>query len=405
MNQTTAPDPAARLAAPAANPAPDPAAAPAAHPARRLFAVAREAVASAASSAVASAATVVMVAGMCLAVLLTTGRTVGAEQAVLASIDSAGTRAIVVRADPAAGLDATVLDRIATIADVDRAAAFGPAQDVTNTAVPDGVKVAARLAYCASALDLGISGGTAADPTTVGPGASTRALGSPAALALLGLPDRVGAVTSQAGADHVVTGQIITPSWLAFLEPLLVIPAASDNSGPVAVLVVIANRPAAVAPVAEAVRSVLALEDPTSVTISTSESLAELRSLVESQLNGFSQGLVVFILGVTAILVAAVGVGLVNLRRKDFGRRRALGATRSLIIGLLLAQTLLLSALGALLGTGAATIVLLASRDPLPGASFTLAVGVLAVVISLAAALAPAVLAARRDPLRELRIP
>ena len=58
----------------------------------------REAIATARSQPVASALTVFMVAGMILAVMLTTGRTVGAEQEVLGSIDSAGTRSITIRA-------------------------------------------------------------------------------------------------------------------------------------------------------------------------------------------------------------------------------------------------------------------------------------------------------------------
>ncbi len=66
---------------------------------RRMLAIIREAMASARSQPVASVVSIIMVAGMCATVLLTTGRTAGAEQAVVASIDSAGTRAVVVRAD------------------------------------------------------------------------------------------------------------------------------------------------------------------------------------------------------------------------------------------------------------------------------------------------------------------
>lgn len=101
---------------------------------RRVLAVVRESMASARSQPVASVVSIIMVAGMCATVLLTTGRTVGAEQAVLGSIDSAGTRAVVVRAEADAGLNTAVLDRLANLDGIEWAGAFGAAQDVQNTA-------------------------------------------------------------------------------------------------------------------------------------------------------------------------------------------------------------------------------------------------------------------------------
>ena len=108
---------------------------------RQVRALMREAIASARSSRVASIVTIVMIAGMCAAVLLTTGRTVGAEQAVISSIDSAGTRSIVIRAEADAGLQADVLNRIANLDGIAWAGAFGPAVDATNALNVDGVRV------------------------------------------------------------------------------------------------------------------------------------------------------------------------------------------------------------------------------------------------------------------------
>ena len=93
------------------------------------------------------------------------------------------------------------------------------------------------------------------------------------------------------------------------------------------------------------------------------------------------------------------------MRRKDFGRRRALGASRALIICLLLTQTAVLCLAGTALGIGISLIVLASAGDPLPGASFTGALAVLTVTTALAAALTPAIAASSREPIRELRIP
>lgn len=367
---------------------------------RRLLAVAREALATSWSQPVASVVSIVIVAGMCATVLLTTGRTVGAEHAVLGSIDSAGTRSIVVRADPDAGLTPAVLDRLANIEGIEWAGAFGAATDVQNAAFPGATKVPVRLAWGDDFAALGIS--------DMMPVANKSAVASTQALEQLGMPDATGGVLTTAGADYAVVGRLTVPDYLQFLEPLVVVPqGAPDESAvnAVSVLVIIAARPDLVAPVSRAVQSVLAVDDPTKVTVSTSESLATLRALIQGQLGSFGRSLVIVIFALTAVLVAAILYGLVMLRRKDFGRRRALGASQSLIVWLLLTQMAVLSAIGAIVGCLAAAVGLAASGDPLPGFDFFVAVAVLAVVVGVVAALIPALAAAKRDPLKELRVP
>lgn len=366
---------------------------------RRLLAVIREAFATAKSQPVAALVSIVIVAGMCAAVLLTTGRTVGAEQAVLGSIDSAGTRSIVIRADDDAGLDTRVLDRIANLEGVEWAGAFSAAQDVRNTDVPGGTQVPVRLAWGNHLAGLGI-------PTAV-PVKERTAWASDAALEQLGMVDHVGGVSSDSGAEYAIAGRIPVPDYLAFLEPLVIAPQTADRAAPapVSVLVVIASSPDLVSPVSQALQSVLAVDDPSKVKLATSESLANLRAIVEGQLGSFGRSLVIVIFALAAVLVASMLYGLVMLRRKDFGRRRALGASRGLIVALLLIQVATLSLIGAVLGSITAAVVLTASGDPLPGFDFFTAVSVLAVTVGVAAALLPAVVAARRDPLNELRVP
>jgi len=364
---------------------------------RRVRALLREAIASARSSRVASIVTIVMIAGMCAAVLLTTGRTVGAEQAVISSIDSAGTRSIVIRAEADAGLQADVLQRIENLDGIAWAGGFGPAVDATNALNVNGVRVPVRLAY-----------GDAFDGLGVAPGAgiADRSVwGSPLALDQLGLVDDVGSLVTTAGLDYAVVGSLSTPDYLRFLEPLAIAPQTERPDAPLSVLVVIAARPDLVAPVSQALLSVLAVDDPTRVTLSTSESIATLRALIEGQLGTFGRELVLAIFALTGVLVAAILSGLTALRRKDFGRRRALGASRGLIVALLLTQMALLSIVGAALGTAGALVALSLIGDPLPGVPFVVAVAVLATAVGLVAALAPALAAATRDPIRELRVP
>lgn len=362
----------------------------------RLRATIREAIASAWSQPVASSLTILIVAGMVVTVMLTTGRTVAAENAVLASIDSAGTRSIVVRADAEAGLTTDILDRLADVEGIEWAGAFSSAVDATNTAFDDGTRVPVRTAFGADVAEM--------VPSPRAPGSVAYA--TDAALAELGMPDAAGSISLTTGEDVAVTGRLALPDFLAALEPAVLIPRDPGPSGePVALLVVIADDPQLVTPVAEVVSAVLDADDPTKVSVQTSETLAELRELVRGQLGSFSRALVLVVMGVTAALVAVVLYGLVMLRRKDFGRRRALGATRAFIVLLLVAQTAALALVGVALGGIVAVVVLVASGDPLPGAAFITAVCTLAVAAATSAALVPAVVASRREPMHELRVP
>jgi putative ABC transport system permease protein len=361
-------------------------------------ALVREAVVAAIAAPVASIITITMIAGMCGAVILTSGRTVGAEQTVIGSIDSAGTRSIIIRADPAAGLDTSVLDRVANLGGIEWAGAFGPATDVQNAAFPGGVRVPLRLAWGADWLDFGVS-----DPT---PGTGDVAFASSRALEQLGITGRAGHLATAAGTGYAVAGPISVPHHLAFLEPLLIAPQPhSEDPAPIGLLIVIASRPDLVAPLTQAVGSVLGVSDPSKVKIQTSENLATLRALVQGQLGNFGRGLTLGILALTAVLAAAILYGLVMLRRKDFGRRRALGASQRFIIALLVTQTALLAACGALVGTLIAVIVLTTSGDPLPGPSYLVGIAILSIVIGILSSLAPALAAARREPITELRVP
>lgn len=218
-----------------------------------VLAVRREALAGALAQRVATAVTACMVAGMCLVVLLTTGRTVATEQAVLRSFDSLDTRTVTLVAEPRAALDSSFLARVAGI---------------------DQVSLRDRGSH----------------PARVPGGGENR--GSR-------LPTQHGAL-------------ILVPEVVAGDEPVTIVVVADD-----------ANH---VGSVVAALRAVLGVADPSSVSIATSDNVAALRSVVEGELGAQSRQLVLLVFGATAALVSLILFGLVLLRRRDFGRRRALGA-------------------------------------------------------------------------------
>ncbi|RFA09125.1 hypothetical protein B7R54_07715 [Subtercola boreus] len=353
---------------------------------RRGAALLREAAVCVLSQRLASLLTVVVIAAVCVAVLATAGRAEGSANDVLSSLDDSGTRSIVVRAEPGSGLDTSVLDRLRMLGGIEWAGAFGAADDVTNAALEGGRAVSRRAFY----------GGDAASGARVSERAADQ----------LGLSDGVGEVVSRASGEEVdITGFVELSPDLRFLEPVVLVPAPTPQASPVAVLVVRAQSAPLVAAVATAVTSVLGVDDPTTVTVQTSERLAAVRQQVENHLGDFGRGLVLSTFAGSSALVGAILFALVMMRRRDFGRRRALGASRSLLVLLLLSQVGLTAALASALGTVLALSALALLRQPLPTPAFTVAVAILATTTALVAAVLPALFASTRDPLRELRVP
>ncbi|MBO9556718.1 MULTISPECIES: FtsX-like permease family protein [Cellulomonas] len=366
---------------------------------RLLLAVHREAMASARSQRTATSLVALIVAGMCVAVLLTSGRTAAAEDAVLSHIDDRTTRTIVLRATgEGSGLDTSVLAPLGRLEATEAVVGLGPSQDVTNVAIPGGTRVAARALYTAAPV--------AGLPVTRSPLPGSAAV-SLAASYELGLAGRFhGALLEPSGSTLAVTSQVRTPDYLAFLEPLVVVPERVTDVTPLATVVVVTRSSSDVETVAGVARDLAAPLDPEHLTIETADELGRIRAAISGDLGTFGRSTVLGILAVTAALVAVNLYGLVLLRRRDFGRRRALGATRGVVVALLLWQVGVVAAWAATAGTAAAVAVLRTeAAAPLPDARFVVAVAVLAVGAAVAAAVPPALYAASRDPLRELRVP
>lgn len=383
---------------------------------RRLGALCREALRSALSQPISGVLTVVMVAGMCVAVLLTTGRTAAAEEAALAQIDAAGTRTLTIRGGDGAGLDTGLIDRLRRVDAVAEVTAFGPITDVRNAALDGGPAVASRPVHgdlrgpwtTATPTNEATANQAKASASALGD-LPLRAYASRRAAETLGLVDGTGSVVDDGGGALVIAGPLTVPDYLEVLEPLVVVPgSASAGSGepaPVAMVVVLVTEPHLVAAVADTVVPLLGAQDPRQVTVETSQDLAEVRAAVQGELGAYGRGTVLGILAVAGLLVGANLYGLVMMRRKDFGRRRALGASQGLIVTILLVQVAILGLLGSVLGIVGAIAGLSVTGSPLPAVEFDLAVGVAATLTAVVAALIPALVAARREPLYELRTP
>jgi len=347
---------------------------------------------------VSSVITGLIVAGVCGVILSTTGQSVQAERQVLGRIDEAGTRSVVVTdTKGSAGIRPAAVDRISRLSGVEWVVGFGPATDVHAAGIPGGNPAAVRAVYGTLPPEVVTSGWDMTVGTVlVGPDAQTT----------LGLDIPAGGVATRDGTDYAVVGWFEAADPLGFLNRSLLATPDPDAVDPVLrTIQVLVDRPEDVAPVADAIYGLLDAQDPTSVGIQTSETLAQIRQAVQGELGRYSRRLVTLILAVGLVLVGLNVYGSITTARRDYGRRRALGASRPDIITLVTIQTLTIGLAGAIVGSLVGGTIIWRLTATAPDAGFTVAVAVLAVLAAGIAAIPPAMVAAWRDPVSILRVP
>lgn len=346
---------------------------------------------------VATTVTAVIVAAACGVIVSTTGQTVAIERDVLGRIDDAGTRTIVIEdTEGRAGLAPDTVARVEALAGMEWAVGFGPASDVR----PAGLGGAPAVPIRSYVGDLPAAVSTSAwDPQ---PGVALagveaiRALGFETAA---GPVQTVGARETQMG----VMGWLRAEAPLEFLNrALLTVP---DEDEQVVRIVALASSAERVPGLAAAITAVLDPADPSSVAIRTSDALVQVRAAVQGELGTWGRNVVMLALGAGLVLTALNVFGTVITRRRDFGRRRALGASRLDIIALVTAQTVVTAIGGAVAGIIIGTVVVHQILGTAPQLEFGVAVAILAVIAAGVAAMPPAVIAAYRDPVRILRVP
>lgn len=335
--------------------------------------------------------TSVVVAAMTATTLLTNGRVAGAQRDLLDSFDRAGGRVITIQPASGATLSSRVLARLQSLDDVAWAGAFGIADDMSNRSVPGGSVVGVRAFASTDPTVLGVRW-----PNAV-PGA---AFADAQALQELGMSgSTTGGLRSADGSYASVVGVLKPPGFLRSLQPLVLQPR--DDAFDCSVVVILASDVSVVDALTAAVPTLL----PSPVQVSASTDLVAMRAQVQTQVGILGNGLVLGVLGASAVLVGMIQMVLVTMNRKDYGRRRALGARRSLIVQLVTAIALIEGAFGVAIGIVFANVTMIAVADPLPDVWFQLSVVVLALAACLVGSVIPAWFASRRDPLVELRVP
>lgn len=365
----------------------------------RPWVLLREALATAWANKVPSTLVAFLVAVMCATTLATVGRTAAAEQQVADRLDAAGSRVLIVT-DTRDGelLNRSIVTQSNALSTTERAVGVVNPVDVTNGAVGQG---AAKVPAWQIVGDMS----AVVDLTTGRWPGTGEAIVSADGQRELGLDDPVGHVVAdfnQTSQDFNVVGSFTPrPPFEDYASGVLVAAPPGTISDSLHVVVTDAS-------LAQAAQStVLGLIDPPAfdaVTVQSPVGLAELQAQVAGDLGTFGRSLLLGVLGAGAMLVAIVVLADVLVRRKDLGRRRALGATRLTITGLVLGRTLLPALLGAAIGL-VIGLWTAGRLDATPPWQFSAGTAILALLAALTSALLPALFAATRDPVRILRTP
>ncbi|WP_282006070.1 FtsX-like permease family protein [Propioniciclava sinopodophylli] len=364
------------------------------------LAVLAEAARAARAHLVGTCTTALLVAALVAGVLLLVGESASAEDRVLGQIDVAGTRTLIVRAGPDQPLPPSFVAALEHTGEVEHVLGLGPITDARPLANPGGPAIAARTAYGT----LGVSGDLPALAT-----GSRAGVASARTSATAGFVHGVGTLAADDGALVEVIGAVDLPPSLGFLEPVVLLPRAADDpqvtSEGLTLLTVTARHPRDLQGVESLVRSLLAAAGVDGATVETSLALAEVRAAVSGELGEYRRTVTATALLLGVLLVSVSAFATTSRQRRTFGRRRALGARRSLVALLILVEVAIPAALGAATGTAVALVAGLALDRPHAPLPFIVSLAVAAVGAAVAGASLPAVLAARRDPLLELRVP
>jgi len=141
------------------------------------------------------------------------------------------------------------------------------------------------------------------------------------------------------------------------------------------------------------------------LTVDRSPELIAAREAVRDEVARRDRILILAILAVATVVAGIVVFAGTIAGRRDFGRRRALGATQGQLMWVVITSTLVPALAGALAGALVGWVYLSTRLGHLGDPRFSISVAILTVLALGAASAAPAAVAATRDPLKVLRVP
>jgi len=360
-----------------------------------LLALIREGLRVAISSRVASTTTAFVTSLVVMTVFLSVGRAAVAEQDVVNSLEDAGSRVITVTATAEEfGLDRDALDRIGRLSGIERVVALGSVSDAENVWIKDSNRIPLRSYFGDLPPEVSLMGNRTPRPGEV-------IIGRDAQVSA-GFQLPVGALGTGDTSFPVVAG--FTAYGLLSDLNRYALRVASTSDGGATLTYVVAKRATDIPNLGAAILSLAGVQDQANLKVVSPDSLAELQHVVSGQVGNFARQIALATLAGGLLFVSAIMYANTANRKRDFGRRRALGASRSALIVIVLAGTAVPTIVGVLLGSVVGVATVWVQAGTAPGASLTVAIMAIAVLTGLVAAIPSALASALRDPVRILRV-
>lgn len=348
-----------------------------------------------------------VIALICAIVCITVGRSDAAERQVLQTIDAATSRMILVSDNTgSAEIRSTSIPAIQSLQNVEWVIGVGAVSEMFNAAYPNpdpAAVVSHRNAYgdVTQAFELAEGRVPQVGESIIGTTGLTSA----------GFTEPAGVLRTNTKSATPKTAQIVgsyvPQKELQFLDgtAFTVAEETAENAETLRFVYVMATDARAVTQLARDLEHALHTSSQTGVKIAEPAALTSLRQAVSGEMRQGAQTTLLLTMGIGLGLVTTTMFGATANRRRDFGRSRALGASKSAVMVLVLIQALASGILGAIIGLSAGLIYTYQTTQAIPSISFTASIGVLALITAATGSLPPALVAANADPVRIVRVP
>lgn len=364
--------------------------------------------ASAIARSQATASTLLVIVGL-LGVsggLVTSGQSEAFQRSVFAQIDSAAARSFELTVvDGAPLFPVSIVSRVESISAVEFVFGLGPATDAHRTGLRDDSSKIAVFPFhgpIGQTVDV-VDGRYPRSGEIILPHDMLTTVGFEHPVGTLSLDSPALRLRDAPELDAALVGSFSSRLSYGFLDRVAIRAPRNDDEG-VRRLWVTVDRFDTVDRVQNSIVAMSGV-DPSTVRIESTKELEEIADVLRGEVGGFARSVAVAAVGISAVVAALIAFAAVQSRRVDFGRRRALGATRSTLVGLVVLQVAVPSTLGAVLGGLSGVALVNWSSGLTPSPAYVLSLVVISCLAATTASLPPALLAAFRDPIRALRLP
>jgi putative ABC transport system permease protein len=353
---------------------------------------------------------ILIIAGLSVFIpMATSGQTDALENSIVAGLESRANRTLTLTRNSEASFPRSALDGVLAINAVEVAYGLGGIADFHNAAYTNAG--ATRGGNPVAVIPLH---GNLADLAVVESGREPlpgEAVLTSSAMREAGLEYPSGALRSNSTrlrlrddprGDTPVVGQFRFVEGSSLGETIGIRIATEEDE--ITRLVVVARRFGDVTRLETMLRDVIGI-DPSDIDVSSTAQFEAALAAIAGEVGRFNRSITLVSVGVGMIFLSLIVYGILQERRRDFGRRRTLGASRSLLIVLVTLQTLAIAIPGCIAGALVGWITAANLSGAEPSATFILDVTMLGLLAAVAAALPPATVAAFRDPVAALRVP